>query len=117
MIISWNWLSRYCDLEGIDPSEASVRFTVTTAEIEEVIAPPSREFLGQFKVAKVLSVTKHPNADKLRCCKVDDGEKELDIVCGAANVREGLTTVLAPVGCDFGDGFVIKKSKLRGRRR
>jgi phenylalanyl-tRNA synthetase beta chain len=93
--------------------ESAHRFTITTAEIEEVISPPSQEFLNQFVVAQVVSVGKHPNADKLRCCKVNDGEKELSIVCGAANVREGLKTILAPIGCQF-DDFKIKKSKLRG---
>ena len=113
MIISWNWLNRYCDLSGLDPVEAAHRFTITTAEIEEIISPPTQEFLSQFIVAEVRSVEPHPNADKLRCCKVFDGEQELSIVCGASNVREGLITVLAPIGCDLG-GFKIKKSKLRG---
>lgn len=113
MIVSWNWLKRYADLEGLDPVEMSKAFTVSTAEIEEVIEGPSAEFLGQFKVAEVKSVRPHPNADKLRCCKVFDGSEELDIVCGAPNVKEGLRTVLAPVGCQLGD-FKIKKAKLRG---
>jgi phenylalanyl-tRNA synthetase beta chain len=113
LIISWNWLNRYCDLSGLDPVEAAHRFTITTAEIEEIISPPTEEFLGQFIVAEVRSVEAHPNADKLRCCKVFDGEQELSIVCGAANVREGLLTVLAPIGCSIGD-MKIKKSKLRG---
>lgn len=113
MIISWNWLNRYTDLSGLDPVEAAHRFTITTAEIEEVLSPPSKDFLDQFKVAEVRSVEQHPNADKLRCCKVFDGEQELSIVCGAPNVRAGLKTVLAPIGCKIGD-FKIKKSKLRG---
>jgi phenylalanyl-tRNA synthetase beta chain len=113
VIVSWNWLQRYADLEGLSPTEMAKAFTVSTAEIEEVIEGPTAEFLNQFKVAQVKEVSPHPNADKLRCCKVDDGEDELDIVCGAANVREGLLTILAPVGCQLGD-FTIKKAKLRG---
>lgn len=113
MIISWNWLKRYCELGGLDPKSVAQRFTLTTAEIEEVLEAPDKEFLKQFKVAKVEDVQPHPNADKLRCCKVNDGEKVLDIVCGAANVRPGLHTILAPIGASFGD-FKIKKSKLRG---
>jgi phenylalanyl-tRNA synthetase beta chain len=113
VIISWNWLNRYCDLRDLDPVKAAQRFTMTTAEIEEVKAPPSPEFLRQFLVAEVRSVLPHPNADKLRCCKVFDGTQELSIVCGAANVREGLFTILAPIGCQLGD-FTIKKAKLRG---
>ena len=113
MIISWNWLKRYCELGALDPKSVAHRFTLTTAEIEEVLEAPDQAFLDQFKVAKVEEVNPHPNADKLRCCKVNDGEKVLDIVCGASNVREGLHTILAPIGANFGD-FKIKKSKLRG---
>lgn len=113
MIISWNWLKRYVDLGGLDPKSVAQRFTLTTAEIEEVLEAPEPSFLNQFKVAEVQEVTQHPNADKLKCCKVFDGEQVLDIVCGAPNVRAGLTTILAPIGCNIGD-FKIKKSKLRG---
>jgi phenylalanyl-tRNA synthetase beta chain len=101
------------DLGDLDPTFCAHRFTVTTAEIEEVICPPSSAFLKQFLVVEVVSVQPHPNADKLRCCKVSDGQETWAIVCGASNVREGLLTVLAPMGCDFGD-FKIKKTKLRG---
>lgn len=114
MIISWNWLKRYSELGGLDPKSVAQRFTLTTAEIEEVIEAPDTSFVAQFKVAKVEEVIPHPNADKLRCCKVNDGETILDIVCGAPNVRPGLLTVLAPIGADLGGGFKIKKSKLRG---
>jgi len=113
LIISWNWLKRYCKLEGLNPKSVAHRFTLTTAEIEEVLEAPEPSFLAQFKVALVEEVKPHPNADKLRCCKVNDGETILDIVCGAANVRAGLKTILAPIGCDLGE-FVIKKTKLRG---
>jgi len=113
VIVSWNWLKRYVDLDGLDPVAVAKAFTVSTAEIEEVIQGPSPDFLKQFKVAEVRAVKPHPNADKLRCCKVYDGAEVLDIVCGAPNVREGLLTVLAPVGCQLGD-FTIKKAKLRG---
>lgn len=113
MIISWNWLNRYVDLGDLDPASCAHRFTVTTAEIEDVISPPSSVFLKQFLVVEVVSVQPHPNADKLRCCSVTDGQDTWSIVCGASNVREGLLTALAPIGCDFGD-FKIKKTKLRG---
>lgn len=113
MIISWNWLKRYLDLDGLDPKEIADQFTITTAEIEDVILPPGSDFLSQFKVVQVEKIEAHPNADKLRCVKVNDGENELDLVCGAANVREGLLTILAPVGCKIGD-FEIKASKIRG---
>ena len=54
--------------------------------------------LAGFVVAKVLEVIPHSNADRLKLCKVDDGNKVLQIVCGAKNVREGMKTVLVSLG-------------------
>ena len=55
--------------------------------------------MGKFKIAKVLKVEKHPNADKLKVCDVTlDGKEILKVVCGAPNAREGLTTIYAPPG-------------------
>ena len=64
--------------------------------------------LDLFKVAKIIKIEKHPNADRLKVCDVDVGEKELKkVVCGAANAREGLITIYAPPGA------VVPKSKLK----
>lgn len=113
MIISLNWLKKYIDLSGINPEELAHQFTITSAEIENVELPPSIEFLNQFEVVEVLEVKAHPNANKLRCVKVKTATEVLDIVCGAPNVREGLLTVLAPIGTVIGD-MKIKAAKLRG---
>ena len=52
-----------------------------------------------FKIAKIIKTEKHPNADRLKVCNVDVGEKEFKkVVCGAANAREGLITIYAPPG-------------------
>jgi phenylalanyl-tRNA synthetase beta chain len=113
VIVSWNWLNRYVDLSDLDPVSVAHKFTITTAEIEEVILPPTEDFLNQFEVAEVLEVNAHPNADKLRCCKVKSQSGTFDIVCGAPNVEKNMKTILAPIGTKF-DEFVIKKTKLRG---
>lgn len=65
-------------------------------------------------VARVLEVTKHPNADKLSLCRVDGGAGELRVVCGAPNVRGGMTVALATVGAALPGGITIRKSKIRG---
>ena len=53
----------------------------------------------KFKIAKIIKTEKHPNADRLKVCDVDVGEKEFKkVVCGAANAREGLITIYAPPG-------------------
>ena len=61
-----------------------------------------------FKVAKIIKIEKHPNADRLKICDVEIGEKELKkVVCGAANAKEGLITIYAPPGA------IIPKTKTK----
>ncbi|KYH12500.1 YtpR family tRNA-binding protein [Neorickettsia sp. 179522] len=68
-----------------------------------------------FIVAQVTECNRHPGADRLSLCKVFDGVQELQIVCGAPNVRGGLKVVLAQVGAVLPSNMMkIKKSKIRG---
>ena len=61
-----------------------------------------------FKIAKIIKTEKHPNADRLKICEVDVGEKKFKrIVCGAANAKEGLITIYAPPGA------IIPKTKTK----
>ena len=66
-------------------------------------------------VGSVTSIRPHPNADKLVLCQVDTGEtEELQIVCGAPNVREGMLAPVATIGATLPIGLTIKRAKLRG---
>jgi phenylalanyl-tRNA synthetase beta chain len=69
--------------------------------------------LDNVVVGKIISIEKHPDADKLNVCQVDVGNKELQIVCGAPNARAGIKIPCALIGAKFGQ-FEIKKAKLRG---
>ena len=60
-----------------------------------------------FKIAKVVKTEKHPNADRLKICDVDVGDKKLKVVCGATNAKEGLLTIYAPPGA------IIPKTKTK----
>ena len=61
-----------------------------------------------FKIARIIKIEKHPNADRLKVCDVNVGDKELKkVVCGAANAKEGLMTIYAPPGA------VIPKTKMK----
>ncbi len=71
------------------------------------------EFTGVV-VAKVLKVDKHPNADNLSLCEVDNGKEILKVVCGAPNVKQGQTVPLALAGAELPCGINIKQSKIRG---
>lgn len=68
----------------------------------------------KFVVGYVASKEKHPNADKLSILKVDIGDKELQIVCGAPNVEAEQKVVVAKVGAVMPSGMVIKDAELRG---
>ncbi len=112
MKFSEKWLREWVNPD-IDTETLAHQLTMSGLEVE-AIEPVAAEF-EKIVVAEVLSVEAHPDADKLRVCKVNIGNNEpLSIVCGAANVRAGLKTPAALVGAKLPDGLKIKKSKLRG---
>ncbi|MHB8066022.1 MAG: phenylalanine--tRNA ligase subunit beta [Ruminiclostridium sp.] len=112
MKISLNWIKDYVDLEGIDIKELWYRFTMSTAEVEEV------EIVGQdiqnVVVGKVLSVVPHPESKKLKITQVDSGDGILQIVCGAPNVTEGILVPLAKIGGSVKKLPELGKVKLVG---
>lgn len=112
MKFSLNWLNRYVDLEGVDVQELARRFTLSVAELEGV--EEVGVGLEQVVIARIESCERHPNADKLQVCQVNDGTPTLrTVVCGAPNARPGLVTALALPGARLGD-LKIKTSKVRG---
>lgn len=112
MKFSEQWLREWINPD-ISTDELSHQLTMAGLEVD-AIEPVAAEF-SKVVVGEVLSVEKHPDADKLSVCQVNVGEGEpLNIVCGAANVREGLRIPAALVGAAFPGNFKIKKSKLRG---
>lgn len=112
MIISENWLREWVNPE-IDSKTLAHQLTMAGLEVDS-IEPAAPEFNGVV-IGKVLSAEQHPNADRLRVTTVDvGGDENLEIVCGAANVRAGLKVAVATVGAVLPGNFKIKKSKLRG---
>ncbi len=112
MKFSEQWLREWTNPD-VTTAELSHQLTMSGLEVD-AIKEVAASFSGVV-VAKVLSVEPHPDADKLRVCKVDAGEDEpLTIVCGAANVRADLHVPAALIGAVLPGSFKIKKSKLRG---
>ena len=73
------------------------------------------EILADFSVAKILATNKHPNADKLKICKVQTIFGIKDVVCGASNARENITVVYAKDGAIIPKtNAVLKKNEIRG---
>jgi phenylalanyl-tRNA synthetase beta chain len=112
MRVSYSWLREYCD-PGVGVAEIAERLVMTGTEVERIgtVGPPSPE---GFVVGKVLSAEQHPNADRLRVCRVDTGDGEKTIVCGAPNVAAGQTVAVAQPGARMPGGEKLRKAKLRG---
>lgn len=98
MTISYRWLSEYLPVH-LEPNELSHILTSIGLEVESMERYESvKGSLQGLQIGKVLNVSPHPNADKLKVTLVDTGEADpLQIVCGAPNVAEGQTVVVAPV--------------------
>src|SRR5690606_26314103 len=111
MRISLQWLREWVSTGEDVPARAHAR-TMAGLEIEAVgRAAPD---LAGVVVGEVRSVERHPDAEKLSVCRVSSGAEELQIVCGAPNVRAGMKAPLATVGALLPGGVRIKKAKLRG---
>ncbi|MGJ8651038.1 MAG: phenylalanine--tRNA ligase subunit beta [Opitutaceae bacterium] len=118
MKISYNWLKNYIDLDPVEHSPEVLQEVLPLLgfDIEEIekLGPPQ---LNNVVVGQVLEFVQHPDADRLRCCKVSTGnEGEVhDIVCGAKNFVQGDKVMVALPGAVLPGDFKIKASKLRGQ--
>ncbi len=111
MLISMNWINDFVDLRGLDIPALIQRFTLSTAEVEDVYEM-GRDLRGVV-AGKILSVENHPDSKKLHLLKVDGGDKIYDVVCGAPNVREGLIVPFVKEGGMVG-GQEISMAVLAG---
>src|SRR3989338_3684904 len=111
MKVSYNWLKEHLPLE-LSATELSAHLLKIGFEVagHERLGPT---FTGVV-VGKVVSKDKHPNADKLSVCVVDDGAVKRTVVCGAPNVDAGQTVAYARPGAVLPGGFKIEGRKLRG---
>lgn len=126
MKISVNWLRQFTDID-LSVDELVKKIGAQLGAVEEVV--DLGKTYQHIVIAQVVSCEKHPNADKLKVCKIDDGGKAQDVerdendhvqvVCGAPNVREGLTVAWLPPGATVPstadkDPFVLGARELRG---
>lgn len=112
MQVSEAWLRELIN-PPISTEQLVEQLTMAGLEVDAV-QPVAAQFSGVV-VGEVLSTEQHPNADKLKVCKVNVGQAEaLQIVCGAGNVRPGLKIPAALIGAILPGDFKIKESKLRG---
>ena len=107
-----NWLREHVSTTASHDT-LSTCLTAIGLEVEEDTAIGGT--LGGVVVAEILSLQKHPEADRLNVCQVAVGNGQtVQIVCGAPNARAGLKAPLAQIGAELPGGFEIKAAKLRG---
>src|SRR5690242_15535899 len=111
MRFSENWLRSLVEIPA-DRAGLVERLTLSGLEVESVEAIGAQ--LEGVIVARISECTPHPDADKLRVCRVETGAGEVQIVCGAPNARAGLKAPLATIGATLPNGIAIKAAKLRG---
>ncbi|MFW8595474.1 phenylalanine--tRNA ligase subunit beta [Cribrihabitans neustonicus] len=112
MKFTLSWLKDHLDTDA-SVAEITEALTDLGLEVEGVTNPAER--LKDFTLGYVKHAEKHPDADKLRVCKVDTDEGEMQIICGAPNAREGITVVVCKPGMYIpGLDITIGVGKIRG---
>lgn len=111
MFISMNWISEFTDLSGINLKELIGRFTLATAEVEDIYEYGKN--IKDVVIGKIIEINDHPNSKKLHLLKVDIGSEIASCVCGAPNVFVGAIVPFAKLGGRVGD-MEIKEAKIAG---
>jgi phenylalanyl-tRNA synthetase beta chain len=113
MKFTLSWLKEHLDTSA-DLNKIRDALTMLGLEVEGITNPA--ETLKGFVVGYVVEAVQHPNADRLRVCKVDTGSGVVQVVCGAPNARTGMKGIFAPSGSYIpGTDLHLKASKIRGQ--
>ncbi len=112
MKFTLGWLKEHLDTDA-SVDDIVLALTRVGLEVERLEHPGAA--LAAFRVARVLSAARHPQADKLQVLSVDAGDGPMQVVCGAPNARAGLVGVFGPPGAFVpGSGFELKVAEIRG---
>lgn len=111
MKVPLSWLREYVDFDD-SASGLAEKLTFSGIEVEGI--SPVREGLDKIIVGRIVSIEKHPGADKLKICLVSDGRETVRVVCGADNMKPGDKSAFAPCGSILPSGTKIKRTKIRG---
>ena len=113
MKISINWIKDFVNLDGINESELINKFTLSTAEIEDVVY--AGELLSKVKIVEIIDIQRHPDAEKLNLVTFKlSADETFRVVCGASNVEIGKKVPFAPLGTTFPNGLTLTPKKIRG---
>lgn len=107
-----SWLKEHLEYDA-SLEELSDKLTSIGLEVEDIL--DHSKTLDAFRVAHVIEAVPHPDADRLRVCKVDTGKEVVQVVCGAPNAKTGMKGVFAPSGSYVpGTDLLLKPTKIRG---
>src|SRR5574344_453839 len=109
-MISLEWVNDYVDIKNENLKELAVKITKAGVNIERVVT----NHIDNLVVGEVLDCIPHPDSDHLHVCQVNVGNKTIQIVCGAPNVRKGLKVIVSLPGAILPGDFEIKPGKIRG---
>ncbi|MBT89197.1 MAG: phenylalanine--tRNA ligase subunit beta [Spirochaetales bacterium] len=119
MFISLNKLEKILSTK-LDIAKTRGALTMAGLEVQDVIHYNFEDIDEKIIVAKIISIDKHPDADRLTVCKVDNGKESLQVICGADNINVGNVVPLATIGAKLNksdkhpEGLKIKEAKIRG---
>ena len=111
MIITKSWLNEFINLTEVSNETLYETFNAIGLEVDSL---KKIEIDKNVVIGKILSVEKHPNADKLNVCQIDVGSGTRQIVCGAKNIVDAEYVAVAMIGAMLPENFEIKDAKLRG---
>ena len=111
MRVSLNWLKDYVKVD-MPPADLAHLLTMSGLEVEAL--DPLGQALDGIVVAKIVSISNHPKADRLFICQMDTGSKKVPVVCSATNLYEGALVPLAPPGTRLPGGGTVEESRIRG---
>ena len=111
MKVSLNWVKEYVNVD-MDPNDLADALTMAGLEVEAV--SDRYDYLNRVVIGRITTVEPHPNADTLKLCRVDVGERVVTVVCGAPNVKKDMLAPCALPGACFPKGPVLKKTSIRG---
>ena len=108
-MISLNWVADYIDIKDQNPHDLARKITEAGINVESVIS----HHIDNLVIGQIKKVENHPDSDHLHVCKVDIGSEELQIVCGAHNVKEGLKVIVAQDGAELPGGTIRRSNSSR----
>ncbi|MCG2831241.1 MAG: phenylalanine--tRNA ligase subunit beta [Desulfobacteraceae bacterium] len=111
MKVSLSWLNDYIPIDKESYSSIADALTMVGLEVDSIT--DRYDYLDRIIVGRILNIKPHPNAEKLKVCDVDIGNRVIQVVCGAPNIHEDMVAPVALPGTRFPDGPLLEKGRIR----